>query len=191
MKIYFYFAGSRTVPLDIFEGALEKVRTIVSAIERAEIARIRSELPELPARTVRQTLAAFDAEGADSRLIRVSAVRPGSVELAIVLTAFGYWLLDKTLGTTVESAWEKTELNRKIRKILLAGKKEKLEAITRQVNKPNVIRIEDARRRLEVESVEIPMFARLDKEREEIRIRINPPEGESEEDGPPTWDQIV
>jgi hypothetical protein len=192
MKIHLYFAGKDTVPFEVFREVIEEVRKIVAEIERSEVARIRHDIPELPAKSVKDALGLFDQKGADTKLLRVSAVKPGSLELVVVLTAFGYWLLQQTVGDSLTEAWRETEMNEKMKKFFLAGKRQKLEAIEREVNKSNVINMADAKRRLETESVEVPWYARLDREREEIHIRINPPPEEAEVgDQPPTWEDLA
>ncbi|MEM1222940.1 MAG: hypothetical protein AAGH40_09275 [Verrucomicrobiota bacterium] len=174
MIIKLYFAKVQHLPLTELEDTLHKIRDIVLEKERAELARIRYDVPDITKPTLSKILKSFDENQDKDAIFKIGAIRPGSVELTIVLTAFGYWILDKTLGDTLTETWKETDLNHRIKKFFLKGKKDKLKAIEKEINKPNYPLMYRARfrRKKEIEEVEIPMFARSDLEREEVGVRI-------------------
>lgn len=191
MRIHIYFAGSNTVPFQIFDETVAYIHKIISSIEREEISRIREEIPEIDEDILEEVLDRFDEYGLDATYFRIEAIKPGSVELGLALVAFGWWLLDKTVGDTLNEAWKESELHRKIKEFFLCRKHAKLEEIKNEVNKPNLEQITRVISENSNRSVSVPMFARIDPETGEIWIRVQQTiDDEIEDSGPPTWEEI-
>jgi hypothetical protein len=90
--------------------------------ETSDLRRIQQELPDIPAKAVTDAFDLLRQEDfyADSAIL-IRSTRPGSLVISVTVAGVAMWVLEKTLGKTIEEAWKETEMHKRI-KTLLSGK---------------------------------------------------------------------
>lgn len=188
MKIYLHFTGSGSVPFGTIESVIKEIQGIVIAQEELELRRLRKEIPEVPASAITAAIAQLERPNIQYQAVRVSAVKPGSLGLWIALTAFGWWVLENTLGETLKDAWKESATHEKVKQFFVRSRLDKLRAIQRGINKGvQKVRARDSRKNVEIE---VPMYAQLDEEQLELSVRIETSQ-EQASNMVPTYDELM
>lgn len=133
MRIHLRFEENTRFSAVLVADVVEKISRKLFELERAELEQIAVSIPEVPAVAVDAALERMRSR--EDRILQIEAARAGSIELVLIGTALAYWLLDKTLGETISDAWKQTALRRRVRALLLAGGKQRAEAVTEALRK--------------------------------------------------------
>src|SRR5690348_1777693 len=115
MQIYLHFTGGNAISFGAIEGVIDEIQEIAIAQEKMELRRIRKEIPEIPSKAITAAIIQLDKPLIQYQAVRVAAAEKGSLALCLGVTAFGWWVLEKTIGETVKDAWKESEMHLKIK----------------------------------------------------------------------------
>ena len=132
IRVELSFLESSRFPAQIVLGTIEAVSRAVDRVEAEDIEALSDAFAdEIPA-------AVFDAMRYRSRQyhnrsLSFDDASSGSVVLIGMAAGLAYWLLDKTLGETVNQAWKESELHTRIKEFLLTRFDDKAERIASKI----------------------------------------------------------
>lgn len=189
MKIYLHFTGTNSVSFGAIEDVVNEIQQIAVEQEKATLRQIRKQIPEIPSQAVTAAIAELETPLVQHQSVQLLGVRPGSVGVWIAVTAFGYWVLDKTLGKTLEDAWTESPAHGKLKEFFLQSRADKLRAIQRALNKGiQKLKPRDARKNVEIE---VPMHAQLNEAELELSVRIECDRGTEKTEAIPTYEELT
>lgn len=132
-RLVIYVDTDAGLPADLLIRTLKIVQRALHHADLWEINQLRIEMPEVPD-------IALDA--ATERLrrnrdvgIQIDSLKSGSLIISAGIFAFSWWVLDKTIGHSVEEAYEKTDLNRRLVEWLRSNLKRKAEKVYHDTNR--------------------------------------------------------
>lgn len=109
--------------------------------------------------------ARFRFQEAKGQAIQIQSVEQGSLELTLVITAISCWVLSKTLGRSVEQAWDDSEMNKRVKRMIRRNVDFKGINIAKEIKKTLTRRFEKKKSKAPIESqtlneTEQPLSAR-------------------------------
>jgi hypothetical protein len=127
MKVILRFEDGARFSHGLVADLIDDIGRTAFRQEQAQLSRAASEFREVPTVAID---AAFNRMGQfEKSAVKVEAVRPGSLEIVLVMSALAYWLLDKTIGESFKEAWKDTSLRERLKTFLLKGKHDRANEI--------------------------------------------------------------
>lgn len=125
--------GDGPIPATLISKILNRVQSAIQKSELEMLEAIQAEFgKELPENTIRDIKNLFEKHPPE--VLVIESASSGSILLFGAVLAAAYWLLDKTLGKTIEEAWPKTNLHKRIKSFLLSSTQKQAEQIARDVD---------------------------------------------------------
>ena len=112
-------------------GGIEAAERAVERAEIAEIEAIAKAFPEIPEPIF--DAVRYRAERLTAQSLNVDTASNGSIILAGAAAAVAYWLLDKTLGKTLEKAWLASDLQSRVEDFLTKRRGQKAQQIANSI----------------------------------------------------------
>ena len=125
------FTGADNFPTALISGLINTVEKVVFQFEQEQLEHLIKQNRDIPLVVADASRHRIYAHKGQSVLIESAS--HGCIELAFVVTALAYWILDKTLGETLKQAWQKSPMNVRLKEILSEDRTRKAKEIARRL----------------------------------------------------------
>ena len=131
IKVILRFHSKYKIPADLVARIIAAVDTAIKDAEAADFSAIKKEIPQIPKEiidAVEQGITKNQFTG-----MYLESAETGSIIIEGIVVAAASWILLNTIGESFKDAWKESELNQRIKDVLLSKQITKVEELVQRI----------------------------------------------------------
>ncbi len=135
MKLKLIFLGDDPKPIGPVIQLFNAIEYRLFELEKSRIFSLPKEFPEISERLAINCVQRLDTEYKSGTLsmLHLESVRPGCLIFLAVMSSVGTWVFLNTIGEDFKTAYQKTDLSKRVKLFFLMGQKDVLEKAVEDV----------------------------------------------------------
>jgi len=131
INVVLRFHSKYKIPADLVARIIASVDTALKDAEAADFSAIKKEIPQIPQEiidAVEQGITENQFKG-----MYLETAETGSIILEGIVIAAASWILLNTIGQSFKDAWKESELNQRIKDVLLSKQVTKVDELVNRI----------------------------------------------------------